>query len=463
MEIWYHFHGQNETLFKSRVISKLEDAGLSTRQLTPEKASGPGVLFFKEITPQLCDFLCNISCRGTDRVLGIAVCNTSSSYEGFWHLLKSGASDVFAWDHYQNPAIEVSLRFKRWDAIDRLVYSELVQKNLIGQSPAWRSIIRDIVEVAHFSNANILINGESGTGKELAARLIHTLDSRPNKKDMVILDCTTIIPELSGSEFFGHEKGAFTGASAPRDGAFALANNGTLFLDEAGELPLGLQAQLLRVIQEGMYKPLGGNSWKHTDFRLVCATNKDLAKAVKNGEFRHDLYYRITSWVCNLPSLRERIEDIPLLVKHFIRQHSNNKEIPDLDEPVRKYLINREYPGNVRDLKQLVSRIMYRHIGSGPITVGYIPKEERKCIKLNPAEWRDEHFDQAIRHALSIGVRLKEIGRVAEEVAVNIAISNEDGNLQRAAKKLGVTDRSLQMRRAAQRERTQEVLQENLK
>lgn len=463
MEIWYHFHGQNETLLKSRVIEELKVVGLDTCPFAPERASGPGVLFFEEITPQLCDFLCDASCRGTYRVLGIAINSHPSSDESFWHLLKSGASDVFAWDHYQDPAIEISSRFERWDAIDRLVNSELVQKNLIGQSPVWRSILRDIVEIARFSNANIFINGESGTGKELVARLIHTLDPRQNKKDMVVLDCTTIMPELSGSEFFGHERGAFTGALAPRDGAFSLANNGTLFLDEAGELPLGLQAQLLRVIQEGMYKPLGGNSWKHTDFRLVCATNKDLVQAVKNGEFRHDLYYRITSWVCNLPPLHERIEDILPLVSHFIKQHSNNGEIPDLDEPVRKYLLNREYPGNVRDLKQLVSRIMYRHIGPGPITIGDIPKEEHQCIKLNPVEWRDEHFENAIRHALSVGIGLKEIGKAAEEVAVNIAVNDENGNLQRAAKKLGVTDRTLQIRRVVRRQRIQTKQLDNLK
>jgi transcriptional regulator with GAF, ATPase, and Fis domain len=137
----------------------------------------------------------------------------------------------------------------------------------------------------------VLITGESGTGKELIARLIHALDSRVDKGDFVILDCTTVVPTLSGSEFFGHEKGAFTGAIAQRDGAFAMADGGTLFLDEIGELPLVLQAELLRVIEEGMYKRVGSNTWRKTSFRLLCATNRDLLQEESRGNFRKDLYY----------------------------------------------------------------------------------------------------------------------------------------------------------------------------
>src|SRR6202023_58747 len=145
---------------------------------------------------------------------------------------------------------------------------------------------------------------------EVAANLIHRLNTRADKRDMVILDCSTIVSDLSGSEFFGHERGAFTGALTERQGAFALANGGTLFLDEIGELPLPLQAQLLRVVQERTYKRLGGNTWRRTDFRLVCATNRDLVELIRRGEFRADLYYRIASFVCKLPALRERLEDI---------------------------------------------------------------------------------------------------------------------------------------------------------
>jgi transcriptional regulator with GAF, ATPase, and Fis domain len=258
------------------------------------------------------------------------------------------------------------------------------------------------VKVALFTDASILLTGETGTGKELVARLIHTLRQDQKKRDLVVLDCTTIVSELSGSEFFGHERGAFTGAIAPRDGAFGLADGGTLLLDEVGELPLTLQAQLLRVIQERTYKRVGGNEWRQTNFHLICATNRDLLEEVKQGAFRSDLYYRIATVTIKLPSLRERSEDILLLARHFIKQLRPNEEPYDIDEAVCEYLLKRYYPGNVRDLKQLVSRIIYRHVGSGPITVGDVPDEERPSMDFSQTDWRDLSFECAIRRALSM-------------------------------------------------------------
>ena len=159
------------------------------------------------------------------------------------------------------------------------------------------------------------------------ARLIHRLDGRPGKKKLIVLDCATVVPSLSGSEFFGHEKGAFTGAAGPRDGAFALADGGTLFLDEA-RLPPNLQAELLRVIQEGMYKRVGSNTWRTTNFRLVSATNRDLVEDQEAGRFRLDLYYRIAAWQFRLPSLRERRDDIELLAQNFLSRSCANGAAP---------------------------------------------------------------------------------------------------------------------------------------
>jgi transcriptional regulator with PAS, ATPase and Fis domain len=228
----------------------------------------------------------------------------------------------------------------------------------------------------------------------------------------------------------------------------ALANRGTLFLDEVGELPLALQGQLLRVIQERTYKRVGGNIWFSTDFRLVCATNRDLLEAVRLGTFRHDLYYRIASWTVKLPPLRERTQDIARLVQHFVRQARPGGTGADFDEAVSEYLFNRDYPGNVRELRQVVSRIMDRHPGPGPVTVGDIPEDERPCDDRGCDEWCGESFERAIHRALSSGAGLKEIGRVAEDIAISIAVSQENGSLQRAANRLGVSDRALQIRRA---------------
>lgn len=448
---WLRFISKDDVLPKGAVVESLARRDVSTYPFDFKAPPGPGILFFDEITQEVYDFLREVSRNGIERVLVIAVSHSTLSRDNAWHLLHAGASDVFAWDQVADPAAEVAARFERWDAVDQLVESPLVQNNLIGKSPIWKSILRQVIEVARFTDVSALIIGESGTGKELIARLIHTLDQRPKKGDLVVLDCTTIVPELSGSEFFGHERGAFTGAIAPREGAFALAKGGTLFLDEVGELPLGLQAQLLRVVQERMYKRVGGNTWQHTDFRLVCATNKDLLQEVRQGRFRHDLYYRIAGFTCKLPPLRERTEDILPLVYHFMRELRSVEEPPKLDESVREYLLRREYPGNVRDLKQLCTQISYRCVGDY-ITAGCTPKEERPWVEPEISKWQDENFERSVRRALSLGVGLKEIGRAAEETAIRIAIE-ENGNLQHAARKLGVTDRALQMRRAARRTR----------
>jgi transcriptional regulator with GAF, ATPase, and Fis domain len=259
------------------------------------------------------------------------------------------------------------------------------------------------------------------------------------------------MPELSGSEFFGHERGAFTGAVTARDGAFALADGGTLFLDEVGELPPTLQAQLLRVIQEHTYKRLGSNTWQHTNFRLVCATNRDLVNDEARVHFRRDLYYRIASWTCRLPPLRTRSSDIILLARHFVQQLTSDQAPPELDAAVQDYLSKRDYPGNIRDLKQLVSRLMYRHVGPGSITLGDIPEAERAWQEPDATRQHAVSFEAAVRDALDHGAGLKDIRAAAEETAVRLALDDEGGNLPRAARKLGVTDRALQLRRASHR------------
>jgi transcriptional regulator with GAF, ATPase, and Fis domain len=450
--VWHHFVQRSDATVRSAILRTLADAGINTCARGPESASGPGVLFFERVNPDLCDIVRRASRSGLERVLAVAVPGSTLSGDS-WQLLGSGASDVFAWDHFSQPAVEIASRLERWTSVDDMVHSPLVQKTLIGKNPAWISVLRQIIEIASYTDASVLITGESGTGKELAARLIHTLDPRSENHDLVLLDCTTIVPELSGSEFFGHERGAFTGAVGARDGAFALADKGTLFLDEVGDLPLGLQGELLRVIQEHTYKRVGSNIWQETDFRLVCATNRDLQQEESQGRFRRDLYYRIASWTCKLPPLRERSEDIMPLAHHFLCQLRPDEEQPKMDPAVQEYLRERKYPGNVRELKQVVSRMSYRHVGPGPITAGDIPGEERPDAELGPQQWRDGTFERAIGRAVALGAGLKEIQQAVSDTAIQIAIGEESENLQRAARRLGVTPRALQMRRATQRRR----------
>lgn len=447
MEIWYCFLGQQP---RADILNALSETGLRHRACESPPSNGPGIIFFDEITNQLPDVLRAASCRGAERVIAIALSPPAMKPAGIWRLLNAGASDVFAWDHSVDRAQEIAARFERWKKVDEIVRSPLVRSNLAGQSATWLRSLRKLVEVASFTDSSVLLTGESGTGKELFAQLVHTLDPRASKGNLVVCDCTTIAPELSGSEFFGHERGAFTGAVADRKGAFALADGGTLFLDEVGELPLNMQAELLRVIQERTYKRVGGNSWQKTNFRLVCATNRNLVEEQSRDRFRRDLYYRIATWTCHLPPLGERREDILVLAKHFIEQLRPH-DPPELDETVRQYLQALAYPGNVRDLKQLVTRIVQHHVGPGAITVGDIPEDERPCSDMEDDDWREAGLETAVRSAIASGASLKEIERSAGELAERIVIEAEQGNLQRAAARLGVTDRALQMRRAARR------------
>jgi len=386
---------------------------------------------------------------GRRRVLAIALPDAMLESTDTWSLLRSGASDVIRWDDRKPPARDVAARLQRWAEVDQLLRSDMVSGTLIGESPNWIALLRQIVEVATFTQTPILLTGESGTGKELAARLIHALDRRPDKGSLVVVDCTTVVPTLSGSEFFGHERGAFTGAVAARDGAFARAHGGTLFLDEIGDLPLPLQAELLRVIQEGMFKRVGSDTWRDSRFRLVCATNRCLREGVERGEFRADLYHRIAAWDVELPPLRQRRCDILPLAIHFLSELVPSLGNPPLDPAVNEFIARRDYPGNIRELRLLMARVAARHVGDGPITVGSLPDAERPDLEPDARTWWHGGFEEAVEHAVSMGVGLREIGRVAQQTAVTIAVTAEHGNLRRAARMLGVTERALQMRRSS--------------
>jgi len=445
---WLHtVNGASEPR-QGDLTKSLAKRGVKVEPLQSGTLTHFGVCTFCINTPELRGFLRHATRGGEDRVIAVADPRGSLGGQACWDLLQAGASDVLVNPDHDQVAEEIKSRIERWQCVDQLLKEPSISSLFVAKSHLSRAIVRDIVDIARFSTANVLILGETGTGKEIVAKLIHLVDSRPDKRDLVILDCSTVMQELSGSEFFGHERGAFTGAITERHGAFALANGGTLFLDEIGELSLPLQAQLLRAVQEGTYKRVGGNTWRRSQFRLLCATNRDLWNLVRKGEFRADLYYRIAGFVTRLPPLRERHEDIIPLAEHFLRQACPNCAAPKLDEAVRDYLLRREYPGNVRDLQQAVLRLTYRHAGQRSLSIGCIPPEEWPVCDPSENCWLDLHFEGPIKRAVGLGAGLKEIGRAAEDVAIRCVTEEEEGNLQRAARRLGVTDRALQLRRA---------------
>jgi len=229
-------------------------------------------------------------------------------------------------------------------------------EQVIGNSPALESVLEQVERVAP-TDSTVLIQGETGTGKELIAHAIHNLSSRCGRP-FVRLNCAAIPLDLLESELFGHEKGAFTGAIAQKIGRFELADNGTLFLDEVGDIPPALQPKLLRVLQEQEFERLGSTRTHQVDVRLVAASNRNLMEMANRGEFRNDLYYRLNVFPILLPPLRDRREDIPALVSHFVEIYSRrmSREIEHIPPTTMSALISYEWPGNIRELQNLIER-----------------------------------------------------------------------------------------------------------
>lgn len=247
---------------------------------------------------------------------------------------------------------------------------------IIGKSSALREILRQIVLVAPI-DTSVLITGESGTGKELIAREIHARSKRA-RHPMIKINCAAIPKDLFESEFFGHARGAFTGAHKDREGFFQIADRGTLFLDEVSEIPLELQGKLLRVLQEGEYQRVGEEKVRKVDVRIISATNRDLGREVTAGRFREDLYYRINVYPFHLPPLRDRKEDIPLLVNHFLALISRrlNRSRPRLTQADIEFLTQYDWPGNIRELQNIIERaVITSHLGkldSGISSITYL-------------------------------------------------------------------------------------------
>jgi len=273
------------------------------------------------------------------------------------------------------------------------IRSELNFEEIVGRSSALRSVLQEIETVAP-TDSTVLIYGETGTGKELIARAIHNLSAR-GKGSFVKLNCAAIPTGLLESEMFGHEKGAFTGAVAQRIGRFELANRGTVFLDEIGEIPLELQPKLLRVLQEREFERLGSSRTLRTDARLIAATNRDLGAMVEEQKFRADLFYRLNVFPVNIPPLRKRQDDIPLLVRHFVQQFARrmSKAVDTIPTETMNALVRYHWPGNIRELQNLVERAVI--LSSGPVLK--VPLNDLQTLPAPPAARKIETLEEAER------------------------------------------------------------------
>ncbi|MDZ7738559.1 MAG: sigma-54 dependent transcriptional regulator [Bacteroidales bacterium] len=262
----------------------------------------------------------------------------------------------------RNAASHITLRAENEGLKNKITSLEDVD-DLIGESEAMKQVLREVESVAQ-SSSSVIITGESGTGKELIARAIHA--NSPRKYfPLISVHCGALSESLLESELFGHEKGAFTGASFNRKGRFEMADGGTIFLDEIGTISPKMQIELLRVLETRTFVRVGGNKEISSDFRVICATNRDLKSMVKNGTFREDLYYRLNVVNIRIPPLRERTEDIPLLVNHFIRKYckSMSRDLLSVEPAALKHLQELEFPGNVRELENMIERAIV--VGNG--------------------------------------------------------------------------------------------------
>ena len=298
---------------------------------------------------------------------------------------------------------------------------------IIGNSPKMQKVL-NIVNQISGTTATILITGESGTGKELISKIIHNNSPRKNNP-LVVLNAAAIPENLLESELFGHEKGSFTGAVYQRKGKFEYANHGTLFLDEIGDMPLSTQVKILRVIEDGVVMRVGSNESIEVDVRLIAATNQYLEKLIKEGKFREDLYFRLNVVSIKLPPLRERLEDIPLLIDAFLREFSqtHNKKASIISPEARKILYKYPWPGNVRELKNCIESMVV------------VSMKDTIDTEDIPDHILQRSSETSTAPSLVAGITIEE----AERELIKSTLATVEGNREEAAKMLGIGERTL--------------------
>jgi len=302
-------------------------------------------------------------------------------------------------------------------------------EGIVGSSEALRAVL-DQVRLVAATDATVLIGGETGTGKELIARAIHMHSDR-RRRPFVKVNCASIPAELLESELFGHEKGSFTGAIAQRIGRFEAAHGGTLFLDEIGELPLHLQSKLLRAVQEQEFERVGGSRTIQVDVRIVAATNRDLKAMVEENRFRADLYYRLAVFPVNVPALRERREDIPLLARYFVQKHAArmDRNIESIPTYALDALTNYDWPGNIRELQNVIERSVV--LSNGPELHVALPESDNR------------------QGPIAVQVRASNVTDISERARILQALKETKGMVggaDGAAARLGLKRTTLQSR-----------------
>jgi two-component system, NtrC family, response regulator len=360
--------------------------------------------------------------------------------------LKAGAFDYITKPFEQEELKKVIAKAARAHELERQNVHTAAAP-LVGASQSMRHVYEIVAKVAD-SPSTVLITGESGTGKELVARELHRRSSRRDKP-LIKVNCAAIPKDLVESELFGYERGAFTGAVGSKPGRFELADGGTLFLDEIGEIPVEMQVKLLRALQESEFERVGGIKTLEVDVRLIAATNRDLKALIADGRFREDLYYRLAVVPIALPPLRERKEDIPLLVQHFIAKYDQRlgKKVDRVDDEAMQTLLGYSWPGNIRELENLMERSVL--FADGPVILGSSLPDALRERAPGPATPIAAVGPLGAIAAPS-GASMKEIVRQAqaelEKELIGRALEETGGNVTRAAKRLQISRKSLQVK-----------------
>lgn len=299
----------------------------------------------------------------------------------------------------------------------------------VGRSPAMRDVISDIRKLQPVDNTTVLIRGESGTGKELVARALH-FSGRRSRKPFIAVNCAAIPGDLAESLFFGHVKGAFSGAHENRKGYFEMADGGTLFLDEIGDMPLSLQAKLLRALEDGSFMPVGTSAERRADVRVLAATHVNLQERIESGAFRRDLYFRVTGYDIELKPLRDRREDVELFIAHFLNRFAGELKIitPTLSPDAHQALMDYDYPGNIRELKSIVERALIES-GGKTIEVHHLHLLNEKVLVRSTSA-----VSPASHSVDDLPLNLEQ----AEIELVKRALTRADGNISKAADLLGI-------------------------
>jgi two-component system response regulator PilR (NtrC family) len=383
----------------------------------------------------------------------VLVITAHGSTESAVEAMKLGANDYLT-KPFQIDEMKIALgnalKARALERENRQLRSELGKTysldNIIGNSPAMQPVFEMIKRVSA-TKANIMILGESGTGKELVAHAVHRNGADPSAP-FVVINCAAVPETLFESELFGHKRGSFTGAVADKEGIFEQADGGTLFLDEVGDIPLSIQVKLLRAIQQKSFRPVGGTEDRTVDVRIICATNKDLEEMAKKGEYREDLFYRLNVIQIRMPALRERKEDIPALAEHFLRKFNvtMGKAIKSISKEALRMLTNYEFPGNVRELENLIERA----VALEPTSVIFPESLPQKL--LVPGAQPAPEAPSAAPKAAPAGADLSgpfdlEKGVEDYECAHIIkALEKTNGMKKKAATLLGISFRSLRYR-----------------